>query len=79
MNGLPIKGRMLSAPRVIVTAEEDRVRVRVDCEVNDEYWTELELSAAALIDMLESVVVLRGGLRMNNLAALKALRESMTK
>jgi len=72
-------GSVVIDPQVTVTANGNMIRVFLGRTRPDEIAFELELTAATLIDLLERIVVQRVVNTPNNLAALKALRESLTK
>jgi len=50
-----IRGRGLKKPYASITATEDGVAIRVDCEVNEEFWLEIDIPD----DVLERIYAAR--------------------
>jgi hypothetical protein len=75
-NPYRIHGRGCGAPVVRIDAEPDRIGIRVDDDVNPEFWFQMELTALTLIEYLERCSVLEDGKRGARLMLLQQLRAS---
>jgi len=79
MEYMQVRGRMLADAQVTTTCDEGGVTVRIDTERDPEFWCEVDIRARCLIEMLERIAAHSGRGTLNTYAALKHLREQLTK
>ena len=59
LNGITFRGRCFYEPYVSITAQDEQVVIRLDCNRDSEVWAEIIITAAALAELLAQVVVQR--------------------
>jgi len=79
MDGLQVHGRLLADPAVKVECDDGGVTLRIDDVVDSEFWCQVDIRARCLIEMLERIAAHSGRGTLNTYAALKHLREQLTK
>lgn len=74
---LPIKGRMLKEPSATVFVQDGRIVLQFADTLVPEWWMQMHVDAAQLIEWLELIAKKREGDNRHALNVLAVLREEM--